>query len=151
MSNSSELASNGNGVDFATLNHASADELKTTASKSGGARGVLGIAIVNNRNGNRMKFTQALHELLGSPTKLQFAIGGDYLYVGATIPHSTESVHFSEGTGKEIIYNKGFVAYLTKQFKLDFSECTSKSFHEVEIGTQEHEGQQITYAKIKMI
>jgi len=135
-------------IDFSQLSHATADELKVVGSER---RGSNGFTVVNAaRNGKRAKLTIALHEALGSPKRLQFASDKNYLYIGKIIPHCTEYVSFSSGTGTNIIYDTGFVFYLTNQFNLDFSNCTSISFREIEIGTQEYEGQEITYAKIKM-
>jgi hypothetical protein len=60
-------------------------------------------------------------------------------------------VPFSAGSGKNILYARGFVEYLTSRFDLDFTERTSMSFRDVEIRTQEYEGQQIIFAKIRMM
>ncbi|MDR1508586.1 MAG: hypothetical protein LBS53_03000 [Synergistaceae bacterium] len=148
MSQNTNFSSTNKSVDFSKLVHANADDLKCVAAK----HGPLGIAIVNTaRNGVRMSFTKALHEALGNPAAIQFATGGDYLYVGKTIPHSTESVPFSYGKGVNTIYARGFIIYLTNFFSLDFSNRTSISFTDVEIMEQEYEGEQIIFAKIKMI
>jgi hypothetical protein len=87
---------------------------------------------------------------LGSPKKLQFVADDDYLIIGPKIPYSTESVRFSSGTGVNIIYDAGFVHYLSSQFNLDFSERTSMAFKDVELDTQDFEGSQITFARIRM-
>jgi hypothetical protein len=143
-----EPVSTNESVDFSKLAHATADELKYAAAKCG----PLGIAIVNTvKNGVRVSFTKALHGALGSPTAIQFVADGDYLYLGQTIPYSTEFVPFSAGRGTNIIYARGFVNYLTKRFDLDFTDRTSMSFTDVEIRRQEYEGEQIIFARIKMI
>ena len=136
------------GVDFTKLTPPTREELnKVSAVKSSGP---LGISVVNNKNGRRVKLTNALFEFLGNPKRLKFIRDGEYLILGENLPHCTESVAFSKGKGTTIIYDVQFVWYVTEQFNLDYSERTSYSFHDVEVGTQEHEGDVITYAKIKM-
>jgi hypothetical protein len=135
-------------VNFAEFEQVTADEL---AIEHTGKSGPLGISVVNTENnGKRVKFTKALLEELNNPRAIQFVTNGDYLYIGAKIPHSTASVAFSSGKGTNIIYSSGFVHYLVRKFKLDFDECTSLAFHDVEIRSQEFEGEEIIFAKIKM-
>jgi hypothetical protein len=135
-------------IDFENMTHVTADELQVAAAKS---RGPMGISVVNTaKNGTRVSLTKALFEGLGSPKELQLVTDGDSLYIGDKIPHCTQSVPFSKGSGVNKIYNRGLVNYLTQRFKLDFTDCTSLSFRDVEIMTQEYEGGQITFAKICM-
>jgi hypothetical protein len=135
-------------VDFSKLSHVTADELQVFGQEKSGT---YGISVVNSRrNGMRVSLTQMLHKSLGSPKSLEFAIDGNYLYIGAEIPYSTQSVPFSTGIGTNIIYNRGFVNFLTKRFGLDFTQRTSISFRDITIETQEFEEREIVYAKIKM-
>jgi hypothetical protein len=135
-------------LDFAAMAHVTPDDMKAAHARRNGA---LGISVVNTeRNGKRVKLTQALLEGLGSPKELQFVPDGEYLIIGPKIPYSTEAVYFSSGKGSNIIYDAGFVQYLTKRFKLDFSERTSFAFKDVELETQDFEDEQITFARICM-
>ena len=138
------------GIDFSRLTQVTADDLKV-AGVSRGGNSVYGISLVNtSQNGKRCKLTQGLHEVLGKPKKLQFVTDGDYLIIGETIPYCTEAVAFSKGTGTNIIYDSGFVHFLTSRFNLDFSGRTSIAFRDVEVETQEFEDEEITFARIKM-
>ena len=135
-------------IDFSKMNHVTADEIKIIGKSRSGS---FSVSMVNNRNGKRFTLSKALHEFLGSPKRLQFVADGKYLYIGATIPHSTEFVTFSKGVGTTIIYDAGFVEYISRTFDLDYSNRTSISFSEIKIETHEHENEQITYARIKMV
>ena len=149
MGNKSEVESS-RGIDFAALTQVNADDMKSAGNARGG-NGVLGISVVNtSANGKRVKLTQALYERLGSPETLQFVPDDEHLIIGSKIPYCTQEVKFSAGRGKTIIYSSGFVLFLAKRFKLDFSDRSSMSFQEVEIGQQEFEGELVIFAKIKM-
>ena len=137
-------------MDFSKLKHVTPNDLQTARAVTGKS-GTLGISVVNTeRNGKRVKLTMALFDALGSPKSLQFVCDGDNLIIGPKIPHCTVSVKFSSGTGANIIYDAGFVQYLTKQFNLDFSARTSIAFRDVEVCSQEFEGESFTFARIHM-
>ena len=138
-------------LDFASLTHVSAEDLQV-ARAAGSNNDTYSISVVHTKgNGKRVKLSKALFDKLGKPKKLQFVPNGEHLIIGKVIPHCTESVPFSSGTGVNIIYTSGFVHYLTNHFNLDFSERTSIAFRDVEICEQEFEGKDIIFAKIKMV
>jgi hypothetical protein len=135
-------------TNFSKFSQVTADDIKVISKAKSGS---YGISVVNTEsNGVRVSFTKALHEALDSPEEIQFVTNGDYLYVGAKIPYATESIPFSSGKGKNVIYHRGFVDFLTNHFQLDFSKRTSLSFRDVRIKTQEFEEEEIVFAKIKM-
>ncbi len=88
-------------VNFAQLTQVPPSELKVASTTS---RGKCVLSVVNTQDhGKQVKLTKTLFESLGSPKELQFVTDGDYLFIGKTIPHSTVSIPFSSGKGKNII------------------------------------------------
>ena len=142
---------------FGDFKKISTRDLVAPARGGGGGTGVHSISIVNNENGRRIAFSPTLHEDLGSPTVMQFTVDDEAVYFGSVIPGQTVKFRFTKKS-PTTLYNAGLARFLTNEFNLSpyYKEkkgnegVTSLNFRNVEILTEEHEGEEIKIARIVM-
>ena len=85
-------------------------------------KGTYSISIVNTKtNGRRIKLSPALWQALDCPTNINILIDDKNAYF---VPDKT-GVKICDGG---IIYNTNAVVTMTEQFKIDYSEVSSRSF-----------------------
>ena len=140
-------------VEFTAVKQVSAMELLNASKGGGGKGGGYSVNVVfSSQNGVRVRLSQALHEALNAPTKIQVAQDGTSLILGEKLPGATETFNFSKGKGKNILYNSALVRWLIDAFSLDFSGGrVSRSYSNVQIETQEYKGAEIIYAIVHMV
>ena len=108
------------------------------------------VGIVNSdRNGKRVTFSKSLIEKLGlegSVYMLPLADEGVLLLAKEmSFPSASEIVLNSKD--QSISYNADAVKLLVDTFGLDYTNCTSKAFNQIEF--EEHEG--VTFAAVTMV
>lgn len=101
-----------------------------------GGSAPLSFGIVNNKNGRRLSFSKALVKKLHLEDKVELAADpqSDILMIAKTLPlkNKVEAMLKGEDDDKKICYNANIVAWVTKAFRLDFTEKTSRSFSKME-------------------
>lgn len=97
-----------------------------------GGNGVPSVGIVYTpRNGKRLSISNALFDLLGQPKQLAIAFTDTQLALGSELPMNAQKYPFSPDKYTHIIYRSAVVHQIIKQFGLDFSDVTSKSYTDV--------------------
>jgi hypothetical protein len=109
------------------------------------------VSVVNSDgNGKRVALSKALFEKLqleGSVCMLPLA-EENVLLLAKEMPFpSTSKIELTSKKDPRIIYNADVVALLVDTFGLDYTNCTSKSFNQIEF--EEHEG--VTFAAVTMV
>lgn len=109
-------------------------EVEVSKVQSSKGRGLLGISIVKNRNGNRVSFTENLYTELNSPGKVQFMVipKRGLLLIGENL---SNKISYNVSEKRPIVYSEPLVRSLAETFNLDYSNRTSISFSCVKVDT----------------
>jgi len=120
-------------------------ELPTISTGKSGSRGGYSVSIVNNRNGKRIKISSALVKDLGITEEVFFMPikEEDVIVISAkkispkmsrcVVPKTEPTEDNTSAGGTLTFYHAYTIKLITKVFGLDYSECTSKTFREIEI------------------
>lgn len=98
-------------------------------------RSRLSFSIVNTKmNGKRIRLSSGLMREMGSPESIEIYENEES--TGICIVSSESGMPLKENG---IIYNSEVVENLTNAFQIDFSDCTSRSFSDIEIKEEDGE------------
>lgn len=89
---------------------------------TGKGRGSISLSIVCGSTAKRLKLSQSALEHLGNPSQVAFFKEDDSIYI--------QAVEMNGFAVKKMgsIYHAALIDTLTRDFKLDFSGCTCKTF-----------------------
>ncbi|WP_291755820.1 hypothetical protein [Lysinibacillus sp. UBA5990] len=77
----------------------------------------------------RLELSRELTKMLNNPSSLYIGTNPTGLVITNADNLSVQSVRCSSRSGKAIVYNSRLIKTIASQFDLDFSKCTSLSFH----------------------
>lgn len=104
-----------------------------SVSKSRTVSGAGVLSVINSKeNGKRLALSSELLQKIGNPDKVQVCLAEKIVAIGKSISGCESSFLLKKGGNKGLIYSYGLVNEITNEFKLDFSNRTSLTFHEVE-------------------
>ncbi|WP_186278725.1 hypothetical protein [Lysinibacillus sp. BW-2-10] len=81
----------------------------------------------------RLELSRELTKMLNNPSSLYIGTNSTGLLITNADDLSVQSVSCSSRSGKATVYNSRLIKTIASQFDLDFSKCTSLSFHRYRI------------------
>ena len=92
-----------------------------------------GFGVVNALTGKRITIPQKVYAKLKEPETVQIALLDEDILIGESIPNCKAS-HLvrQKSNGGVCIYCAELVKAITEKYQLDFSECTSMTFSDIE-------------------
>ncbi|MCZ4142860.1 hypothetical protein BZG17_34265, partial [Escherichia coli] len=90
------------------------------------------LSVVNHKNGTRLAIDVQVIEVIGAPERVQVALNDEGIAIGEGFTDEFNYFPLKKVANKAIIYSSPLVNEITKAFKLDFTNVSSISFHDVE-------------------
>lgn len=98
-----------------------------------------GFGVINAPTGKRVTLTKKIYSKLKEPEAVQVALLDEEVLIGEVIPNCKEShlVRQTSNGGGVCIYCAGLVKAITEKYQLDFSDCSSMTFSDIEYCRQD--------------
>lgn len=98
-----------------------------------------GFGVINTSKVKRITLTKKIYGKLKEPEAVQVALLDEEVLVGEVIPNCKEShlVRQTSNGGGVCIYCAGLVKAITEKYQLDFSDCSSITFSNIEYCRQD--------------
>lgn len=104
------------------------------------------ISIVKATNGTRLSISKAVNAKLGYPQELFVGFEDEYLFIFNADDLDVGNVKLKENKKEKLnIYNTSLVDSIIKEFNLDYTDRTSRSFS---TGHYKEQGRPILYVKM---
>ncbi|MFJ5766925.1 hypothetical protein ACIP9C_16360 [Lysinibacillus sp. NPDC093210] len=103
------------------------NQQSTAISAGQGYAAPLKIVVANTSV--RLELSRELTKILNNPSSLYIGTNSTGLVITNADNLSVQSVRCSSRSGKATVYNSRLIKTIASQFDLDFSKCTSLSFH----------------------
>lgn len=94
------------------------------------------ISIVYGENGNRLTLNKELIKYLNLTNRIQIGVNETQLILGDSLGDEFDCYYFKPNKSKVMIYNKSLVSDLIKQFNLDYTNRTSRTFRLIQYRTR---------------
>lgn len=93
-----------------------------------------GFGVINAPTGKRLTMPQKMYDKLKAPETVQIGLLDNVILIGELLPKCSEShiVKQKPKGGGVCIYCAGLVNAITEKYELDFSECSSITFSDIE-------------------
>lgn len=93
-----------------------------------------GFGVINAPTGKRLTMPQKMYDKLKAPETVQIGLLDEDILVGEVVPKCSEShiVKQKSKGGGVCIYCAELVKAITEKYGLDFSECSSMTFSDIE-------------------
>ena len=92
-----------------------------------------GFGVVNAPKGKRVTMPQKMYDKLKAPEIVQIALLDEDILIGEVVPKCSEShIVKQKSNGGVCIYSTKLVNRISEKYQLDFSECSSMTFSDVE-------------------
>lgn len=120
-------------IDIEELNEV--EEVKGSVRKK--SKG--GFGIINTSKVKRITLTKKIYSKLKEPEAVQVALLDEIVLIGEEIPNCKEShlLRQTSNGGGVCIYCAELVKAITKKYQLDFSDCSSITFSDIEYCRQD--------------
>ena len=120
-------------IDIDSLNEV--EEVKGSVCKK--SKG--GFGVINTSRVKRVTLTKKIYGKLKEPKVVQVALLDEEVLIGEVIPNCKEShmVRQTSNGGGVCIYCAELVKAITKKYQLDFSDCSSMTFSDIEYCRQD--------------
>ena len=120
-------------IDIEELNEV--EEVKGSVRKK--SKG--GFGVINTSKVKRVTLTKKIYGKLKEPKTVQVALLDEIVLIGEVIPNCKEShlIRQTSNGGGACIYCAELVKVITEKYQLDFSDCSSITFSDIEYCRQD--------------